>query len=163
MFCCCCFLFVCLLLFFCCFFGFFVVVFFVVVVFVFLCVFLGGGILFLYFCILGEGPFLLLLFVRNWVDEDTVFLSHKWAAHHPIPQLLWFISQVICCSIYIHDVYVDWNVQYISYSSKYTLKRIEILWILDLFFMWLTVNVMCLNPCSYMTIHSLTRYWVDCG
>ena len=34
------------------------------------------------------------------------------------PHFLWFISNVGCCSIYIHDVYVDWNIPGISYSPK---------------------------------------------
>ena len=34
------------------------------------------------------------------------------------PHCLWLISQVRCCSIFIHDVYVDWNITEINYSPK---------------------------------------------
>ena len=46
-------------------------------------------------------------------------LSQKWAFQNSPPLVLWFISNVRCCSIFIHDVYVDWNVPCINYSPKY--------------------------------------------
>ena len=33
-------------------------------------------------------------------------------------QFLWCISRMRCCNIYIHGLYVDWNIPCISYSSK---------------------------------------------
>ena len=46
------------------------------------------------------------------------------------PLFLWFISKVRFCSIYVHDVYVDWNVPCISYGPKCCCGRLRdfILW-----------------------------------
>ena len=35
---------------------------------------------------------------------------------YPLPHFLWFISNVRCSILFIHDVYVDWNVPCINYG-----------------------------------------------
>ena len=52
-----------------------------------------------------------------WEDlgkNASCYLGNGWLSLY----FLWFISKVRCCSIYIHDVYVDWNVPCISCSPK---------------------------------------------
>ena len=57
-------------------------------------------------------------FMWDWVVKDaSCCLRNELLIPRP-HQFLWFILRVRCCSVYIHDVYVDWNISCIKYSPK---------------------------------------------
>ena len=63
-------------------------------------------------------------FVQNKIVKGTSYYLRNEQINP-----LWFISKVRCCSIFIHDVYIDWYVPYITYSPKCYLGRLlDFIW-----------------------------------